>query len=130
VVPVGPAGLAGSLPAVRVPAASGVACITVSRQSPSDAGIREVFVQVDGETVAVLRHGEAVTHEVPAGAHRLRAHNTLCWKTRDLVLQPGEHARFRAINRAGWARRRCTSRSSANSARSRRGAFCLLRPQC
>ena len=32
-----------------------------------------------------------------------RAHNTLYWKTHDVVLQPGEHARFKAINRAGWA---------------------------
>jgi hypothetical protein len=29
-------------------------------------------------------------------------HNTLFWKTYDLVLQPGEHARFVAANRAGW----------------------------
>ena len=33
---------------------------------------------------------------------RIRAHNTLFWKTHDVVLQPGEHARFVAINRAGW----------------------------
>lgn len=102
-VPVGPPGLAGARADVAAPEASGVACITVSRQSSSDAGIREVFVSVDGETVAVLKHGDVVTHEVPAGPHRIRAHNTLCWKTRDLVLRPGEHARFRAINRAGWA---------------------------
>jgi hypothetical protein len=82
---------------------SAVAVITVSRQSPTDAGVREVFVSVDGETIAVLKHGEAITHELPAGPHRIRAHNTLYWKTHDVVLQPGEHARFTAINRAGWA---------------------------
>lgn len=102
-VPVGPPGLAGACPDVAVPQASGVACITVSRRSPSDAGIREIFVSVDGERVAVLMPGEAVTHEVPAGPHRIRVHNTLVWKTRDLVLRPGEHVRYRAINRAGWA---------------------------
>lgn len=82
---------------------SGVAVITVSRQSPTDAGVREIFVSVDGENIAILKHGEAISHELPAGPHRIRAHNTLYWKTHDVVLQPGEHARFTAINRAGWA---------------------------
>jgi hypothetical protein len=80
-----------------------VACITVSRQSPADAGVREIYVSVDGEQIAILKNGEAITHELPAGPHRLRAHNTLFWKTHDIVLQPGEHARFKAVNRAGWA---------------------------
>jgi hypothetical protein len=80
-----------------------VACITVSRTSAEDVGFREVFLLVDDEEVAMLSHGETVTHELPAGPHRLRAHNTLFWKTHDVVLQPGEHARFTAINRAGWA---------------------------
>ena len=53
--------------------------------------------------IAILKNGEAITHELPAGPHRLRAHNTLFWKTHDVVLQPGEHARFKAVNRAGWA---------------------------
>ncbi len=79
-----------------------VACITVVRQSHLDVGFREVFVAVDGEHMAVLRYGESITCEVPAGPHRVRAHNTLFWKTHDLVLQPGDHARFTAINRAGW----------------------------
>src|SRR3982751_795666 len=78
----------------------GNSTITVTRQSPQDVGFREIFVSVDGEQIAMLRHGEAVTHEVTPGAHRLRAHNTLFWKTHELVLKPGEHARFIAINRA------------------------------
>ena len=80
----------------------GNASITVTRQSPQDVGFREIFVSVDGEEIAMLRHGEAVTHEVTPGAHRLRAHNTLFWKTHELVLKPGEHVRFTAINRAGF----------------------------
>ena len=82
---------------------SDVACITVSRRSPNDAGVREIFVSVDGESIGVLKHGEAIPHELPAGPHRIRVQNTLFWKTHDVVLQPGEHARFRAINRAGWS---------------------------
>jgi hypothetical protein len=80
-----------------------VACITVTRRSSDDAGVREIYVSIDGEEIAVLKNGQAVTHELPAGPHRLRAHNTLFWKTHDLVLQPGEHARFKAANVAGWA---------------------------
>jgi hypothetical protein len=80
-----------------------VACITVSRTAAEDVGFREVYVLVDGEQIAILRHGESITHELPAGPHRLRAHNTLFWKTHDVVLQPGEHARFKVANRAGWA---------------------------
>ena len=79
-----------------------VASITVSRRSSEDVGFREVYVSVDGEQIAVLRDGEAITHELPAGPHRVRAHNTLFWKTHDVVLQPGEHARFKVANRAGW----------------------------
>ena len=79
-----------------------VATITITRQSPEDVTFREIFVSVDGEQIAILGFGEIVTHELPAGPHRIRAHNTLFWKTHDIVLQPGEHARFVAINRAGW----------------------------
>ena len=79
-----------------------VSCITVSRTSPDDVGVREIFVSVDGKEVAILAAGDTVTHELPAGPHRIRAHNTLFWKTHDVVLQPGEHARFTAVNRGGW----------------------------
>ena len=78
-----------------------VASITVSREAKEDVGFREVFVQVDGKDVGMLRFGETLSHELPAGPHRIRAHNTLFWKTHDGVLQPGERARFAAINRAG-----------------------------
>ncbi len=76
--------------------------ITIRRDSPEDAGFREIFVSLDGEQVAILRHGESFSTEVKPGAHRLRAHNTLFWKTHDLMLKPGEHARFAAVNRSGW----------------------------
>lgn len=80
----------------------GDARITVSRESPEDVGFREVFLSLDGKELAILRHGESVTTEVTPGAHTVKAHNTLFRKTHDLVLKPGEHARFVAINRAGW----------------------------
>ena len=81
---------------------SWTATITVRRQSPNDVGYREIFVSLDGESLGVLRHGDAITRETTPGSHRLRAHNTLFWKTLDVTLVTGEHARFIAINRAGW----------------------------
>jgi hypothetical protein len=78
------------------------ASITVSRDSREDVGFREIFVSVDGESIGLLQYGESLTQELPAGSHRVRAHNTLFWKTHDIVLQPGEHARFIAVNRAGF----------------------------
>ena len=98
-----PSGLEGSSLNTTARRMNYVACITVTRHAADDAGVREIYVSVDGEEIAVLKNGQAVTHELPAGPHRLRAHNTLFWKTHDVVLQPGEHARFKAINRAGWA---------------------------
>ena len=97
-----PGGKAGSSYVEVTAASQFVASITVDRTSAEDCGIREIFISVDREQVGILGPGESVTHEIPASPHRIRAHNTLFWKTHDVVLQPGEHARFRAINRAGW----------------------------
>lgn len=80
----------------------GDAVITISRQSPDDVGFREIFVSVDGTPIGILKHGDAITQEVAAGTHRLRAHNTLFWKTHDVAIRPGEHVHFTAINRAGF----------------------------
>jgi hypothetical protein len=75
--------------------------ITVTRKHAGDIEDRQVVVSLDGERLATLMYGDEVTREVAAGSHRLRAHNTLFWKTLDVDLAPGEHARFRAVNRAG-----------------------------
>ncbi len=75
--------------------------ITICRQSQEDAGFREVFVSIDGESVAIMQFGETCTFEVKPGPHRVRAHNTLFWKTHHIVLRPGEHAKFIAINKTG-----------------------------
>jgi len=75
--------------------------ITICRESPQDARYREIFVSIDGEQVAMLKYGDTYTAEIKPRPHRLRAHNTLFWKTRQIVLRPGEHAKFTAINRTG-----------------------------
>lgn len=76
--------------------------ITLTRQSQKDIGQREIFASLDGDELAILRHGESVTREVDPGPHELRVHNTLFRKRADLVLAPGEHARFNVVNRPGW----------------------------
>jgi hypothetical protein len=75
--------------------------ITICRQSPEDAGFREVYVSLDGTKLVMLQFGESFTCEVKPGPHTLRAHNTMFWKTHQILLRPGEHARFTAINRTG-----------------------------
>lgn len=81
---------------------SPTAVLTVSRTSEGDCRFREVFVSLDGDEFAILAFGETVTKEIPAGPHRIKAHNTLFWKTHEVVFAPGEHARFTATNTAGW----------------------------
>ena len=55
-----------------------------------------------GRTPGLCSLDESLTQEVEPGAHRLRVHNTLVWKTVDIELEAGEHARFTAVNRAGF----------------------------
>jgi hypothetical protein len=81
---------------------SWTASITVRRQSPTDVGYREVFVSLNGDLLAVLKHGDSVTQDVTPGAHTLQASNTLFRKTIEFTLGAGDHASFTAINRAGW----------------------------
>jgi hypothetical protein len=83
--------------------ASWKATITIRRQAPNDVGYREIFVSLDNEKPeTLLMHGDVMTREIPPGAHRLKAHNTLFLKTIDFTVGAGEHARFITINRAGF----------------------------
>jgi hypothetical protein len=78
------------------------AVITVRRQSKGDVGYRDVYVSLDGKSLGILQHGDVITRETTPGAHRLRAHNTLFWKTLEFTLGVDEHASFIAVNRAGF----------------------------
>ena len=73
--------------------------ITVTRRDHRDVQDRQVIVSLDGRRIATLLFGDETTRAVPPGHHRLRVHNTLFWKTFDLDLKPGDHARFRVSNR-------------------------------
>lgn len=75
--------------------------ITLSRRDGRDVRDRQIVASIDGEPLATLVFGDAVTRDLTPGPHRLRVHNTLFRKTLDLDLKPGEHARFNVINRAG-----------------------------
>ena len=78
------------------------ATITITRHARDDVQVRQIYISVDGKNVAELLYGQSTTVPVPAGHHRLRANNTLVWKTLDCDLQPGEHARFEVVNRPGF----------------------------
>jgi hypothetical protein len=75
--------------------------ITITRRDPRDVRDRQIVASLDGQPFATLLYGGEITREVPSGPHRLRAHNTLFWKTLTVELEPGEHARFSVVNRAG-----------------------------
>ena len=75
--------------------------LTVARTSPDDVGQRQIVLTLDSQPLATLLAGESVTRDISAGSHRLRAHNTLVWKTVDFDAAPGEHVRFSTVNRAG-----------------------------
>ena len=77
------------------------ATIIVSRTSPEDLGLREIFVSLDGDSIAILSNGESVARTVAPGPHEVKAHNTLIRKRLTLDLKPGEQARLLAVNRAG-----------------------------
>ena len=75
--------------------------VTISRAHADDARERQVVVSLDGATIATLMFGDAVTRDVEPGRHRLRAHNTLVWKTIDFDVAAGASVRFTLINRPG-----------------------------
>jgi hypothetical protein len=77
------------------------AVLTVERRDPADVRVRQVVVTLDGGPFATLLFGETATRPIPAGPHRLRIHNTLVWKNVTFDAAPGEHVRYRTVNRAG-----------------------------
>jgi hypothetical protein len=76
--------------------------ITVFRNDKRDVGDRQIVLSIDGQPLGTLLFGQQVSREVAPGRHRLRAHNTLFWKTIEVEIGPAEHASFIAINRAGF----------------------------
>ncbi|MBI2963275.1 MAG: hypothetical protein HYY35_05920 [Deltaproteobacteria bacterium] len=78
--------------------------ITVQRLHPDTLGARyPITVSLDGERMAHLFPGQAVSREVAPGRHRLRAYNTLVWKTVRFDVRAGEHLGFVTGNRSNLA---------------------------
>jgi hypothetical protein len=75
--------------------------VSVSRNLPEDVRQRQVYVSFDGQAWATLLFGQSATREVAPGTHRIRANNTLVWKTVAFEVGPGEHVQFDIANRPG-----------------------------
>jgi hypothetical protein len=75
--------------------------VTVARTSPDDVKQRQVILKLNGEPFATLMYGKTATKSVEPGHHTLRADNTWNKKTIEFDLAPGEHTKFRVVNRAG-----------------------------
>ena len=78
------------------------ATLTVERAAKNDVRTRQIVLTLDGEPLATLLFGERITRDISAGRHRLRAHNTLVWKTVEFEVSPAQHVRFVTVNRAGF----------------------------
>jgi hypothetical protein len=76
--------------------------VTLSRNDPQDIGQRQVFVRLDDGPSIPLTFGETRTLEILPGRHRLRAHNTLFWRTVHFNVEMGEHLECRLVNWASW----------------------------
>ena len=77
------------------------ATIVLSRTSPDDIGVREIYVSIDGQNAGVLRPGDVITKTVSPGHHVVKATNTLFRRTRECDLAAGETAEFLGVNKAG-----------------------------
>jgi hypothetical protein len=76
--------------------------LIVTRTSPKDIGIRDLYVQLDDHPEYTLKNTQALKVPLPAGKHRLRITNRLFAKVEEFELQEGEKATFEVANvRAG-----------------------------
>jgi hypothetical protein len=74
--------------------------LSVHRVSTEDIKDRQVILSLDGRKIGTLLFGHRLTVEIPPGRHRLRANNTLVWKTVEFDAPPGGHVHFTCVNRA------------------------------
>ena len=74
--------------------------LTIHRTSEQDVKQRQVIFSLDGKRIAELLYGQTFTCEISPGSHKLRANNTLVWKTVDFLAPAGTHVHFTCINYA------------------------------
>ena len=75
--------------------------VTVERTSSTDVQHRQIILSIDDQPFATLLFGKSETRPIEPGHHRLRAYNTLVWKSVEFDVALGEHVRFQVINRPG-----------------------------
>ena len=75
--------------------------VTIERTSERDVQHRQIILSIDDQPFATLMFGKSETKPISPGHHRLKAYNTLVWKTVEFDVAEGEHARFQVINRPG-----------------------------
>lgn len=75
--------------------------VTITRTSEKDWKSRQLVVSLDGKPLGELLWGDSLMCELEPGAHTLRVHNTLVWRTVQFVLGPGEQVFYEAINEPG-----------------------------
>jgi hypothetical protein len=74
--------------------------LTIHRTSEQDCRDRQVYFSLDGQRVAELLYGQTFTCDIAPGIHRLRANNTLVWKTVEFLAPAGGHVHLTCINYA------------------------------
>lgn len=77
------------------------ALVTISRTHKDDVQHRQVIARIDDGEPLTLLFGDSRTETVVPGEHRLRAHNTLFYRTRRFTVAPGERVRFELVNASG-----------------------------
>ena len=72
--------------------------VTITRREPEDVQDRWIRVYIDDLPEEILRYGEVLTRQLPAGHHRVKVHNTLSKDAIEFDATPGEHVRLRCHN--------------------------------
>ena len=75
--------------------------LLITRTSERDVRQRQIFASLDGTALGDLVFGQQIAKEIDSGAHYMRVHNTLFWKTIDFEAAPGETVHFQTVNYAG-----------------------------
>ena len=72
--------------------------VEIVRDTAEDVQDRWVRIFIDDEPEQILRYGETLRREIPPGAHRIKAHNTLSSDTIEIDVPPGQTLRIRCHN--------------------------------
>ena len=76
------------------------ASVTLTRADTRDVGHRQIYARIDDGPNSTLLFGDSVRIEITPGSHRLKANNTLFWKSVTFNVESGGHVEFALVNRA------------------------------